>query len=304
MIWESYRNGFSAYLKLEKSLSSHSVEAYLHDLDKLRLYLETEELALQPSDIRLHHLQDFLKWLNQSAVNPRSQMRIISGIRAFFKYLLLENLISDDPTLLLDMPRTGRKLPEFLTIAEIERLLAAVDLSKPEGERNKAIIETLYGCGLRVSELVNLRISCIYFNEGFIRVTGKGDKERLVPFSGMARKQIEQYMNSVRCHADIKKGNEDILFLNRRGARLSREMIFHIIRELAAGAGIHKTIGPHTLRHSFATHLVEGGADLRAVQEMMGHASITTTEIYTHLDRSYLRENILSHHPLYSGRKP
>jgi len=299
MIWESYRRGFDAFLRLEKSLSQNSVEAYRHDIEKLTAFLEENNIAVQPTEISLHHLQDFLKWLNQTSLNARSQMRIISGIRAFYKYLLLENLISDDPTQLLDMPRIGRKLPEFLTIDEIERLIAAIDLSKPEGERNKAIIETLYGCGLRVSELVNLKISCIYFNEGFMRITGKGDKERLVPFSGKAMKQINLYLHEIRSHVAIKKGHEDFLFLNRRGAKLTREMIFTIIKDLALIAGIHKTIGPHTLRHSFATHLVEGGADLRAVQEMLGHASITTTEIYTHLDRAYLRENILSHHPLY-----
>ncbi len=303
MIWESYRRGFHAFLRLEKSLSQHSVSAYKHDIDKLTAYLEENSIAVQPSGITISHLQDFLKWLNQTSLNARSQMRIISGIRAFYKYLLLENLVTDDPTQLLDMPRTGRKLPEFLTINEIERLIAAIDLSKPEGERNKAMIETLYGCGLRVSELVNLKISCIYFNEGFIRITGKGDKERLVPFSGKAMKQILLYQHEIRSHLAIKKGNEDFLFLNRRGGKLSREMIFMIIKELALVAGIHKTIGPHTLRHSFATHLVEGGADLRAVQEMLGHSSITTTEIYTHLDRTFLRENILDHHPLYKKGK-
>jgi integrase/recombinase XerD len=279
------------------------VNAYNHDIEKLTAFLEEKNIAVQPNEIRLVHLQDFLKWLNQTSLNARSQMRIISGIRAFYKYLLLENLITDDPTLLLDMPRIGRKLPEFLTINEIERLLAAIDLSKPEGERNKAMIETLYGCGLRVSELVNLKISCIYFNEGFMRITGKGDKERLVPFSGSALKQINLYLHEIRSHIVIKKGHEDFLFLNRRGAKLTRVMIFMIIKEIALIAGIHKTIGPHTLRHSFATHLVEGGADLRAVQEMLGHASITTTEIYTHLDRAYLRENILDHHPLYKKKE-
>lgn len=299
MIWESYKRGFDAFLRLEKSLSKHSIDAYMHDIGKLTAYLEEMSISLQPSGITLLHLQDFLKWLNQTSLNARSQMRIISGIRAFYKYLLLENLVTDDPTLLLDMPRTGRRLPEFLTIHEIERLLAAIDLSKPEGNRNKAIIETLYGCGLRVSELINLKISCIYFNEGFMRITGKGDKERLVPFGGEALKQIRLYIHEIRSHVTIKKGNEDILFLNRRGRKLSREMIFIIIKDLALIAGIHKTIGPHALRHSFATHLVEGGADLRAIQEMLGHSSITTTEIYTHLDRSYLKENILQHHPLY-----
>jgi len=302
MIWESYRRGFDAFLKLEKSLSQHSIDAYRRDIEKLTAFLEENNFALQPDGVRLDHLQEFLKWLNRNSMNARSQMRIISGIRAFYKYLLLENLISEDPTQLLDMPRTGRKLPEFLSINEVERLIGAIDLSKPEGERNKAMIETLYGCGLRVSELVNLKISCIYFNEGFIRITGKGDKERLVPFSGKALKQINLYLHEIRSHTDIKKGNEDFLFLNRRGSKLTREMIFMIIKDLAKVAGIKKTIGPHTLRHSFATHLVEGGADLRAVQEMLGHSSITTTEIYTHLDRAYLRENILDHHPLYKGK--
>ena len=302
MIWESYKRGFDAFLRLEKSLSTNSVSAYKRDIEKLTAFLEENVIAVQPAGITLAHLQDFLKWLNKSALNARSQMRIISGIRAFYKYMLLENLIDHDPTQLLDMPRTGRKLPEFLTINEVERLLAAIDLSKPEGERNKAMVETLYGCGLRVSELVNLKISCIYFNEGFMRINGKGDKERLVPFSGKALKQINLYLHEIRCHVTIKKGNEDFLFLNRRGAKLTREMIFTIIKNLALIAGIHKTIGPHTLRHSFATHLVEGGADLRAVQEMLGHASITTTEIYTHLDRAYLRENIMDHHPLYKRK--
>jgi integrase/recombinase XerD len=302
MIWESYKRGFEAFLRLEKSLSINSVNAYKRDIEKLTAFLEENSIAVQPTGITLAHLQDFLKWLNKSALNARSQMRIISGIRAFYKYMLLENLIDHDPTQLLDMPRTGRKLPEFLTINEVERLLAAIDLSKPEGERNKAIIETLYGCGLRVSELVNLKISSIYFNEGFMRINGKGDKERLVPFSGKALKQINLYLHEIRSHITIKKGNEDFLFLNRRGAKLSREMIFTIIKNLALDAQIHKTIGPHTLRHSFATHLVEGGADLRAVQEMLGHASITTTEIYTHLDRAYLRENIMDHHPLYKRK--
>ena len=239
MIWESYRRGFDAFLRLEKSLSQNSVDAYRHDIEKLTAFLEENNIAVQPAGITLSHLQDFLKWLNQSSLNARSQMRIISGIRAFYKYLLLENLISDDPTQLLDMPRIGRKLPEFLTIDETTRLIDAVDLSKPEGERNKAMIETLYGCGLRVSELVNLKISCIYFNEGFMRITGKGDKERLVPFSGKALKQINLYLHEIRSHIAIRKGHEDYLFLNRRGARLTRVMVFTIIKDLAILAGIY-----------------------------------------------------------------
>ncbi len=299
MIWESYRRGFDAYLRLEKSLSTNSVEAYRHDLDKLTAYLEEKAISKIPSEIGLNDLQEFLKWLNTYSLNARSQMRIVSGIRAFYKYLLLENLINTDPTELLESPRIGRKLPDILSIQDIESLIAAIDLSKPEGERNKAIIETLYSCGLRVSELVNLKISNIYFRDSFVRVTGKGDKERLVPIGGKALKQINTYLHEIRSHASIKKGNEDYLFLNRRGAKLSRVMIFTILKDLAAIAGIHKKLSPHTLRHSFATHLVEGGADLRAVQEMLGHESITTTEIYTHLSREYLRDNILSHHPMY-----
>ena len=283
MIWESYRRGFDAYLRLEKSLSQHSVDAYKHDIEKLTAYLEENSIAQQPAGITLNMLQDFLKWLNHTSLNARSQMRIISGIRAFYKYLLLENLVTDDPTQLLDMPRTGRKLPEFLTINEVERLIGAIDLSKPEGERNKAIIETLYGCGLRVSELVNVKISGIYFDEGFMRITGKGDKERLVPFSGKAMKQIKLYMHEIRSHIEVKKGYEDFLFLNRRGKKLSREMIFMIIKDLALIAGIHKTIGPHTLRHSFATHLIESGYDIRTIQELLGHKDVRTTMIYTHV---------------------
>ncbi len=299
MMWESYINGFKAYLRLERSLSGHSIEAYLHDINKLISYLEDEKSSVSPLEISLDQLQGFVKHLGTNNLNARSQTRIISGIRAFYKYLLLENLIDNDPTQLLDMPRIGRRLPEFLTVNEIERLIYAIDHTKPQGERNKAIIETLYGCGLRVSELISLKISNIYFNEGFLRIIGKGNKERLVPIGNKALNQINTYLHEIRSNATIKKGNEDILFLNRRGSKLTRVMIFTIIKELAAIAGINKIIGPHTLRHSFATHLIEGGADLVAVQEMLGHASITTTEIYTHLNREYLRDNILSFHPLY-----
>jgi len=303
MIWESYRKGFDAYLRLEKSLSSNSVEAYQRDLRKLTDFLEVAEIKKQPADLELEDLRKFLKWLNSTRLNARSQMRILSGIRAFYKYLLLENLVQHDPTELLDSPRLGRKLPEVLTVHEIERLMQAIDLSKPEGERNKAIIETMYSCGLRVSELVDLRISNIYEQEEFIRVTGKGDKERLIPVGRKALKHIFLYLHEIRSHHDIKKGCEDIVFLNRRGGKLSRVMIFHIMKELAESAGIHKTISPHTLRHSFATHLVEGGADLRAVQEMLGHESITTTEIYTHLSREYLKDVIMTYHPLYKKNR-
>lgn len=299
MMWESYIQGFKAYMRLEKSLSNHSIEAYLHDIQKLIVYLESNDKHPLPTEITLIQLQDFVKHLGEENMNARSQTRILSGIRAFYKYLLLENIIDSDPTQLIDMPRIGRKLPEFLTVDEIERLLYAIDHTKPQGERNKAIIETMYGCGLRVSELITLKISNINFNEGFLRIIGKGNKERLVPIGNKALNQIQIYMHEFRPAISIKKGCEDILFLNRRGSKLTRVMIFTIIKDLAAIAGIKKVIGPHTLRHSFATHLIEGGADLIAVQEMLGHASVTTTEIYTHLSREYLRENILSFHPLY-----
>jgi integrase/recombinase XerD len=300
MMWQSYLNGFKAFLQLEKSLSDNSVSSYLHDVNKLTSFFDGKQLALLPQDVTLTHLQDFTQWLFQQKSSARSQMRMISGIRAFYKYLLLENIVTVDPTELLDSPKTGRKLPDFLSVKEIDLLINSLDLSKPEGERNRAIIETLYGCGLRVSELINLKISNIYFNEGFIKVIGKGNKERLVPIGNTALKQIMIYLDTIRRHTTIRKGHEDILFLNRRGARLTREMIFTIVKNLCISAGIHKKISPHTLRHSFATHLIENGADLRAVQEMLGHASITTTEIYTHLDRSFLKKHILEHHPLYN----
>lgn len=298
-MWESLRKGFEAYLRLEKSLSGNSIIAYRNDLVKFVVFLEEKAIQVQPGDIHLQEMQEFVKWLNTTRMNARSQMRIISGIRAFYKYLLIENIVDHDPTELLEMPRIGRKLPDVLTVNDIERLIAAIDLSKPEGERNKAIVEVMYGCGLRVSEVIELKISNINFKEEFIKVTGKGNKERLVPFGSKAAKQVLLYLHEIRSHADIKKGHEDFLFLNRRGSKLTRVMIFTILKELALIAGIRKHISPHTLRHSFATHLVEGGADLRAVQEMLGHESITTTEIYTHLSREYLRDTILSHHPIY-----
>jgi integrase/recombinase XerD len=299
MMWESLRKGFEAYLRLEKSLSGNSIIAYRNDLAKFVLFLEEKGLRVQPGNIHLPEMQEFVKWLNTTRMNARSQMRIISGIRAFYKYLLIENIVDHDPTELLEMPRIGRKLPDVLSVNDIERLIAAIDLSKPEGERNKAIIEVMYGCGLRVSEVIDLKISNINFKEEYIKVTGKGNKERLVPFGSKAAKQVQLYLYEIRSHADIKKGHEDFLFLNRRGSKLTRVMIFTILKELVIIAGIRKHISPHTLRHSFATHLVEGGADLRAVQEMLGHESITTTEIYTHLSREYLRDIILSHHPIY-----
>ena len=296
-IWNSYIHGFKAHLQLEKSLSGNSVEAYLHDVTKITQFLEIQGIELGPEKLELHHLQSFLKWITELGMTSRTQARVISGLRSFYHYLLLENVISKDPTEMLESPKIGMKLPVTLNVDEIDQLICKIDLSKPEGKRNKAILETLYGCGLRVSELVNLKISNLFFNDGFIKVTGKGNKERLVPIGSIAQSEICYYLSDLRPHIIVKKGQEDILFLNRRGAGLTRVMIFTIIKKLAILAGIKKHISPHTFRHSFATHLVEGGADLRAVQEMLGHESITTTEIYTHLDRDYLRSTIIQFHP-------
>jgi len=298
-MWAAERKGFKAWLQLEKSLSDHSVEAYLRDIEKLTQFLSFRESVTSIEDIRLHDLQAFLKWIGALGMTASSQSRIISGIRSFFRYCLQENLVKQDPTLLLETPKLKRSLPDFLSVDEINRIVLAIDLSKPEGERNRAILETMYSCGLRVSELVNLRISSLYPELGFIKVIGKGDKERLVPIGNTALKFIGIYRNQVRVHANVKKGSEDILFLNRRGSRLTRQMIFILLKNLVKETGIKKTVSPHTFRHSFATHLVEGGADLRAVQEMLGHESITTTEIYTHLDRAYLRETLQKFHPAF-----
>ena len=297
MIWQNYINGFKAYLKLEKSLSTNSVEAYIHDIEKLSQFFDLKNKNISPEKVTLSELQDFIKWINELGLTATSQARIISGIKAFYKYLLLEDIISQSPAELLEAPRTGRKLPDTLDIEEINSLINAIDLSTPEGTRNKAMLETLYGCGLRVSELIGLQISNLYFNDGFIKITGKGDKERLVPIGNVAIKNIKIYIDNIRNHLNVKKDSSDILFLNRRGAKMSRVMVFLIIKNLAERIGLHKTISPHTFRHSFATHLIEGGANLRAVQEMLGHESITTTEIYTHLDREYLRETIMTYHP-------
>lgn len=302
MIWQSYISGFVAYLKLEKSLSVHSVDAYHHDAIKLTEFLEEHHPGLQPGDVTHLQMQEFLKWIFDLGISARSQMRIVSGIKAFYHYLLLENIVENAPTELLASPHIGRKLPDVLRLDEIDKLIAAIDLSKPEGERNRTIVEVMYACGLRVSELVGLRISDLFFNEGFVRIIGKGDKQRLVPIGDRAIKLVENYIELIRIHLEIKKGHEDYVFLNRRGSKLSRVMIFTIIKQTALLAGIHKQISPHTFRHSFATHLVEGGADLRAVQEMLGHASITTTEIYTHLDKEFLRTEVISHHPLYRSK--
>ena len=299
MMWQAYKKGFKAYLQLEKSLSDNSVEAYLHDIEKLTSYLsETDELKT-PRQVTLKDLEKFIQWISELGMTPGSQARIISGLKSFFKYCLIEQIIATDPSCLLESPKLKRTLPDILHFNEIEKIIGQLDLSKPEGGRNKAMLETLYSSGLRVSELVNLRISCLFLDVGFIRVIGKGDKERLVPIGSDAIKYINIYRNNIRVHIVVKPGNDDILFLNRRGSKLSRVMIFLIIKELARKADINKTISPHTFRHSFATHLVEGGADLRAVQEMLGHESITTTEIYTHLDREFLRNTLQQFHPAF-----
>ena len=299
-MWHAYKKGFKAYLQLEKSLSDNSVEAYLHDIEKLTSFLSAASDLKTPSQIELKDLELFIRWINELGMTAASQARIISGLKSFFKYCLLEQIITIDPSALLESPKLKRTLPDILSFDEIEKIIGQLDLSKPEGGRNKAMLETLYSCGLRVSELVNLRISCLYLDVGFIRVIGKGDKERLVPIGSDAIKYINIYRNDIRVHIFVKPGNDDILFLNRRGSKLSRVMIFLIIKEMARLAGINKTISPHTFRHSFATHLVEGGADLRAVQEMLGHESITTTEIYTHLDREYLRDTLQQFHPAFA----
>ena len=298
-MWEAYKKGYKAYLRLEKSLSDHSVEAYLHDVTKLTQYLLSVNQEKNPAALTLKDLQAFVKWIGELGMGATTQARIISGIRSFYKYLLTEQLITIDPSTLLEAPKTRRKLPDTLSFEEIELLIGAIDLSSPEGTRNKAILETMYSCGLRVSELVGLKISCLYLDIGFIRVIGKGDKERLVPIGTDAIKCIKIYKDTVRSHQTVSEKNQDILFLNRRGNALSRVMIFYIIKSLALTAGITKVISPHTFRHSFATHLVEGGADLRAVQEMLGHESITTTEIYTHLNRDFLRDTLQQFHPAF-----
>lgn len=298
-MWDAYKKGYKAFLRLEKSLSDHSVEAYLRDVEKLTSFLSSEDTSKAPANVDLKDLQRFVKWISELGMTATSQARIISGIRSFYKYLLTEQIISTDPTALLEAPKTKRALPDVLSFEEIEQIISKIDQSKPEGGRNKAILETMYSCGLRVSEVVGLKISCLYLDVGFIRVIGKGDKERLVPIGSDAIKYIKLYKDTIRVHQTIVPGYEDILFLNQRGKGLSRVMIFYIIRDLATKAGITKSISPHTFRHSFATHLVEGGADLRAVQEMLGHESITTTEIYTHLDRDFLRNTLQQFHPAF-----
>ncbi len=296
-MWEPYKKGFRAYLQLERSLAGNSIIAYMNDLEKLTTFLLATGTKKNPAEIELKDLQKFVQWVAELGMTAKSQARIISGIRTFYKYCITEDITTADPTALLEAPKLKRSLPDVLSFDEIERIIDQIDLSTPEGTRNKAILETLYSCGLRVTELVELKLSQLHPEIGFIRVIGKGNKERLVPVGRSAIKYITIYVSTIRNHQNIQKGEEDILFLNRRGKRLTRVMIFLIIKDLVRKAAIQKTISPHTFRHSFATHLVEGGADLRAVQEMLGHESITTTEIYTHLDREFLRKTLQEFHP-------
>ena len=295
--WEIYIQEYENYLKLERSLSENSVEAYVHDVVKLKQFLEISNLDITAQQVRANHLQDFIAYINELGMSAHSQARIISGLKSFYKFMMYEGEIEIDPTALLEAPKLGRKLPDTLDIHEIDKILAAIDHSKAEGMRNRAMLETLYSSGLRVTELISLKISNIHFEIGFLRILGKGNKERLVPIGREALKYINMYREEVRVHLDIKPGHESFLFLNRNGKQLTRQMVFIVIKDLVAKAGLQKVVSPHTFRHSFATHLIEGGADLRAVQEMLGHESITTTEIYTHLDRDYLKQIIKDYHP-------
>lgn len=297
MNWESEINEFRSYLRLEKGLSDNSIHAYITDLYKLVSYLRSNGLDNGPETVTLNELKGLIEWISNRGISPRTQARIISGIKSFYKFLLIEERIEKDPTALLEAPRIGRKLPEVLSVEEIDAIINAVDIRKPEGQRNKAILETLYSCGLRVSELIDLKVSNLFFESGFIKVEGKGSKERLVPISNKAIKEINLYISEYRRVLKIHPPHEDILFLNRRGRKLSRVMIFTIIKNIARDLNITKNISPHTFRHSYATHLVDGGANLRAVQEMLGHESIITTEIYTHLDKDYLSDTVSHYHP-------
>lgn len=295
MDWTTTINGFRHYLQLERAMSANTIDAYLDDVAKLRQF--AEPLNLSPSAITPANLQDFLAWINGFGLSAYSQARILSGIKTFYLFLSLEYGLLENPTALIQAPRLGRKIPDILNITEIDQLIGAIDLSTPEGMRNKAMLEVLYGCGLRVSELVGLKVSNLFLDVEFIKVEGKGSKERLVPIGSHAAKYLRIYLNDVRIHQPVKRGSEDFVFLNRRGAPLTRVMVFIIVKDLAKVIGLKKKISPHTFRHSFASHLVEGGADLRAVQEMLGHESITTTEIYTHVDRDYLQSVITQYHP-------
>jgi integrase/recombinase XerD len=296
MNWKTYIKQFSDYLKLERSLSANSIEAYVRDVEKLNQYIEMNS-PVSPMKVTSKQLQGFIQYINELGLSAHSQARILSGIKAFFKFMMVEELVENDPTSLIEGPKLGRKLPDTLDYPEIVQLLDAIDLSTPEGARNRAMLEVLYSSGLRVSELVELRASNVYYDIGFLRVIGKGNKERLVPVGADALKYLKSYIEQVRVHVPIQKGFENHVFLNRRGKKLTRVFVFMVIKDLAARTGLKKSISPHTFRHSFATHLIEGGADLRAVQEMLGHESITTTEIYTHLDRDYLKQVIQEFHP-------
>jgi len=296
MKWNSIVQDYQFYLKIEKGLAKNSIESYTRDVKKLILYLDDNEINVSPINITEDTIQQFIYTVSKK-LNSRSQARLISGIRNFFDYLIFEDYRKNNPTDLIEAPKTGRKLPDTLAIEEIDLLIQTIDLSEPQGERNRTILETLYSCGLRVSELTNLKISDLFFEEGFIQVIGKGNKQRFVPINSLTQKYIENYRTSIRVHINVQKGFEDTLFLNRRGKNLSRVMIFTIIKNLAEKAGIQKKISPHTFRHSFATHLLERGADLRAIQQMLGHESITTTEIYMHLDRSFLKDVVNKFHP-------
>lgn len=298
MNWNSALENFRAYLLLERSLSAHTIAAYLHDVATFVRYIELQQLPLLPLTVQRADLERFVHWVNALGLQASSQARLIAGLRAFYKFLLVEDLLEEDPTELLESPRLHRKIPEVLKVEEVQAMLDAIDLSQPQGQRNRAMLETLYACGLRVSELTDLRLTNLFLEAGFIKVTGKNNKERLVPIGQAAVHHLRLYLDHDRSRLPaIRPGSENVVFLNRRGARLTRVMVFYIIRDLAAAAGIPKTISPHTFRHSFATHLVEGGADLKAVQDMLGHESITTTEIYTHLDTEYLKETIYLYHP-------
>ncbi len=298
MNWKSSMLGFKSYMMLERSMSANSVEAYMADVEKLAQYSEHTLGKLNVGEILHNDIEQFLGFIHQLGLNSRSQARILSGIRSFYKYLILEDIIKDDPVELIESPKLPKKIPDVLTKEEIDALIAAIDLSHPQGHRNKAIIETLYGCGLRVTELTQLKLSNIFKELSYIRVIGKGNKERLIPIAPFTLKHIENYVNHDRNNQTIKPGFEDFVFLNRRGKSLTRVMIFTIIKNLVEKSGLRKKISPHTFRHSFATHLVEGGADLRAIQEMLGHESILTTEIYTHLDNNFLKDTLYRYHPM------
>ena len=297
MSWDKLSHQFANYLKLERSLSDNSIQAYVRDVAKLRQFIDISNLEISPTKVTTEIIQNFVKYIGDLGLSTYSQSRMLSGIKSFYTFLEYEEIISENPATLIDSPKLGRKLPEVLSVEEIEEIFEAIDHSTPEGQRNRAMLEVLYSSGLRVSELINLKLNNLYFDIGFLRILGKGNKERLVPIGKSAMKYLNIYINEVRPHIDKKQGYENFVFLNRRGKNLTRVMVFTVIKDLTLKANIKKTVSPHTFRHSFATHLVEGGADLRAVQEMLGHESITTTEIYTHLDREYLKQIIQEFHP-------